>query len=128
MIASMSMVASKRPDLIKKAFLEQEKNKAGIYTVKLYIRGRPTLISIDDKILFDYTTPSLERWSGQIKSLHYSRISQRNPSMWGPLLEKAMAKVGANTVHRIDKTKVQSFFGIFLYVVGTIFIYRYLNL
>ena len=39
-----------------------------------------------------------------------------------------MAKVGANTVHKIDKTKVQAFFGIFLYVVGTVFIYRYLNL
>ena len=39
-----------------------------------------------------------------------------------------MARVGANTVHKIDKTKVQAFFGIFLYVVGTIFIYRYLNL
>ena len=39
-----------------------------------------------------------------------------------------MARVGANTVHKIDKSKVQAFFGIFLYVVGTIFIYRYLNL
>ncbi len=39
-----------------------------------------------------------------------------------------MARVGANTVHRINKSKVQAFFGIFLYVVGTIFIYRYLNL
>ena len=39
-----------------------------------------------------------------------------------------MARVGANAIHKIDKTKVQSFFGIFLYVVGTIFIYRYLNL
>ena len=39
-----------------------------------------------------------------------------------------MARVGANTVHRIDKTKVQAFFGIFLYIVGTIFIYRYLSL
>ena len=39
-----------------------------------------------------------------------------------------MAKVGANTVHRIDKTKVQAFFGIFLYIIGTVFIYRYLNL
>ncbi len=39
-----------------------------------------------------------------------------------------MARVGANTVHKIDKTKVQAFFGIFLYIVGTIFIYRYLNL
>ena len=39
-----------------------------------------------------------------------------------------MARVGANTVHRIDKSKVQVFFGIFLYVVGTIFLYRYLNI
>ena len=39
-----------------------------------------------------------------------------------------MARVGANTVHKIDKYKVQAFFGIFLYVVGTVFIYRYLNL
>jgi uncharacterized protein len=39
-----------------------------------------------------------------------------------------MAKVGANTVHRINKLKVQAFFGIFLYIVGTVFIYRYLKL
>tara|TARA_B110000014_G_scaffold177095_1_gene126810 strand:- start:60 stop:893 length:834 start_codon:yes stop_codon:yes gene_type:complete len=39
-----------------------------------------------------------------------------------------MARVGANTVHKIDKSKVQALFGIFLYVVGTVFIYRYLNL
>jgi uncharacterized protein len=39
-----------------------------------------------------------------------------------------MARVGANTVHRINKSKIQAFFGIFLYVIGTVFIYRYLNL
>ena len=39
-----------------------------------------------------------------------------------------MARVGANTVHKINKTKVQTLFGIFLFVVGTTFIYRYLNL
>jgi uncharacterized protein len=39
-----------------------------------------------------------------------------------------MARVGANTVHRINKSKVQVFFGIFLYVIGTVFIYRYLHL
>ena len=38
-----------------------------------------------------------------------------------------MAKVGANTVHRLDRSKIQSFFGIFLYVIGTIFLYRYLS-
>ena len=39
-----------------------------------------------------------------------------------------MARVGANTVHKINKTIVQTLFGIFLFVVGTSFIYRYLNL
>ena len=39
-----------------------------------------------------------------------------------------MARVGANTIHKVDKTKVQAFFGIFLFIVGTIFIYRFLNL
>ncbi len=37
-----------------------------------------------------------------------------------------MARVGANTVHKLNKSKIQKFFGIFLYVVGTIFLYRYL--
>ena len=39
-----------------------------------------------------------------------------------------MAKVGANQAHKIDKVKLQVFFGIFLFVVGTIFIYRYSSL
>ena len=39
-----------------------------------------------------------------------------------------MAKVGANSAHKINKIKLQVFFGIFLYVVGTIFIYRYSSL
>ena len=39
-----------------------------------------------------------------------------------------MARVGANTVHKMDKVKSQRMFGIFLYVIGTIFIYRFLSL
>jgi uncharacterized membrane protein YfcA len=39
-----------------------------------------------------------------------------------------MAKIGANSAHKIDKTKLQVFFGIFLYVVGTIFVLRYSGL
>ena len=39
-----------------------------------------------------------------------------------------MAKVGANKAHKINKVKLQVYFGIFLYVVGTIFIYRYSGL
>ena len=39
-----------------------------------------------------------------------------------------MARVGANVVHRIEKAKITKFFGIFLLVVGTIFLYRYLKI
>ena len=39
-----------------------------------------------------------------------------------------MAKVGANQAYKINKVKLQVFFGIFLYVVGTIFVFRYSSL
>ena len=39
-----------------------------------------------------------------------------------------MARVGANTSNKMDKSKLQRFFGIFLYVIGTLFLYRYLNI
>ena len=39
-----------------------------------------------------------------------------------------MARVGANTAHKMNKSQLQRFFGIFLYVIGTVFIYRYLNI
>ena len=39
-----------------------------------------------------------------------------------------MARIGANTSNNMDKSKLQRFFGIFLYVVGTLFLYRYLNI
>jgi len=36
-----------------------------------------------------------------------------------------MARIGANTVHRINKNKVTKLFGVFLFVIGTVFLYRY---
>ena len=39
-----------------------------------------------------------------------------------------MARVGANTVYKMDKLKAQRLFGVFLYVIGTIFIYRFFNI
>ena len=39
-----------------------------------------------------------------------------------------MARVGANTSNKMDKSKLQRFFGIFLYIIGTLFLYRYLSL
>jgi len=39
-----------------------------------------------------------------------------------------MARIGANTMHKTNKEKVTKLFGIFLYIVGTIFLLRYLNI
>ena len=36
-----------------------------------------------------------------------------------------MAKFGANTVHKLNKKIITKLFGIFLYLVGLIFLYRY---
>ena len=39
-----------------------------------------------------------------------------------------MARLGANTVYKMNKVKAQRLFGVFLYAVCTIFIYRYFNI
>lgn len=39
-----------------------------------------------------------------------------------------MARVGANTTHKINKSIVTKLFGIFLFIVGSIFLYRYLQI
>ena len=39
-----------------------------------------------------------------------------------------MARIGAKTVHRIDKKKISKLFGIFLLVVATKFLFEFLNL
>ena len=39
-----------------------------------------------------------------------------------------MARIGVNTVHKMSKIKAQRLFGVFLYVIGTVFIYRYFKM
>ena len=39
-----------------------------------------------------------------------------------------MARIGARTVHRIDKNKISKLFGIFLLIISTRFLFEYLNL
>ena len=39
-----------------------------------------------------------------------------------------MARIGANTVHQIDKNKVTKLFGMFLFVVGSILFYQYFKI
>ena len=55
----------------------------GLYGIRFYIRGKPWVVTVDDKMLFQ---------NGQLK---YMRVADNN-SMWAPILEKAWAKVKGN--------------------------------
>jgi hypothetical protein len=46
----MSSIAVDK-DKIKKVFITKEVNKAGIYTLKLMIRGRPWVLTVDDTVI-----------------------------------------------------------------------------
>tara|TARA_B110000263_G_C15258815_1_gene487807 strand:+ start:512 stop:1297 length:786 start_codon:yes stop_codon:yes gene_type:complete len=39
-----------------------------------------------------------------------------------------MARIGANMVHKINKNKITKLFGIFLFIIGTVFLYRYFQI
>lgn len=78
--------------MIKDKFIQNKSNKAGIYTIKMYLRGKPTLITIDDTLFFKQDTilSSAKPYPA------YARIDPTNLTIWGPLLEKAWAKINGN--------------------------------
>ena len=39
-----------------------------------------------------------------------------------------MARIGARTVHRIDKNKISKFFGLFLLIIATKFLFEYFKI
>lgn len=74
------------PDLVKNAFENTDKSESGLYNVRFYIRGKPWTVSIDDYLAFhDYSDPELV--AGHIGA---------DGAIWGPLMEKAWAKVKGN--------------------------------
>eukprot|EP00355_Strombidium_rassoulzadegani_P005559 CAMPEP_0168620598 /NCGR_PEP_ID=MMETSP0449_2-20121227/7231_1 /TAXON_ID=1082188 /ORGANISM="Strombidium rassoulzadegani, Strain ras09" /LENGTH=232 /DNA_ID=CAMNT_0008661631 /DNA_START=347 /DNA_END=1046 /DNA_ORIENTATION=- len=72
------------PELVNEIFLTQEKNKAGIYAIRLFIRGKPWIVTVDDEVIM---------WRS--RELKYAKLGENN-AMWGPLLEKAWSKVKGN--------------------------------
>ena len=44
---------SEYPELAKSIFLTKEKNDVGIYAVKFFVRGKPWVVTVDDKLLFE---------------------------------------------------------------------------
>jgi len=61
-------------------FLTPIDNTAGIYGLTFFIRGKPWVVDVDDRLFF----------SGN--KLTFAQPSEKG-IMWGPILEKAWAKV-----------------------------------
>ena len=74
------------PDLVKSVFLTQEKNDAGVYAFRFYIRGKPWVVTVDDNFLFTNDMTTGERQP------YFARID-KNQQFWAMMLEKAWAKV-----------------------------------
>ena len=90
-MASLSALG-KKPEAVKNLFITKEVNKVGLYTLKLYIRGKPWLITIDDSLQFENDT-FIHRWfTGVQPNALLARPSDQYPSLWALLLEKAFAK------------------------------------
>lgn len=91
-IAAMISVAIK-PERIRDLFIIDEKNKAGIYAVKLYIRAKPYVVTVDDSILM---------WShslfneNRVKDKHRFVKGKVDERFWPIILEKAIAKMRGN--------------------------------
>ena len=84
-MAAMAAIAE-FPSLVKNIVLTQTKNVAGIFGVKLYILGRPYVISVDDSLLY----------VNQTGKPVFAQLSDDGTAIWGAVVEKAYAKVIGN--------------------------------
>ena len=88
------------PERVKSLFVDQDKNDKGIYTLKLYIRGKPWLVQVDDVMLVtmesshgDDREDNLDKMSDQLR---FAKYESKYNSLWAPILEKAFMKVRGN--------------------------------
>jgi len=52
-LASTAAIAY-RPDRIKNIFITQTYNKEGIFALKMYVRGKPIVVTVDEVMPFYY--------------------------------------------------------------------------
>lgn len=77
---------------VKEIFISKDSNRAGIYQVTLYLRGKPNVITVDDTVLYHQPT----------QSNSFSTYNPDKPTMWGPIIEKAWSKMNANYLNSED--------------------------
>ena len=87
MVAASSAVASD-PERIKKIFLTQTLNSAGVYALQFYLLGVPVTVSVDEQL------PFKTDWKGDYRTIYGA--PGVDGSLWFPILEKAAAKMYGN--------------------------------
>lgn len=91
---------AEKPKRLEKIFLNTngETNKNGIYAVNLYVLGVPHTVIVDDYL-------PLQKLRQRDGSYAYETLFAHltdDQSMWGSILEKAMAKVHGNYQHLVS--------------------------
>lgn len=85
-MASLSCIGE-FPDLVKNVFLTEATNDQNAIAVRFFIRGKPWVLTIDEKLLFvGSSNPYLK----------FSKRSADGNALWAALLEKAWAKMKGN--------------------------------
>ena len=54
--SAMVAIASRKPHLIERLFVNKAQNQEGIYGVSLYVKGKPWVISVDDTFFVNSKT------------------------------------------------------------------------
>jgi hypothetical protein len=75
------------PDLTKSVFLTQTKNSVNAIAVKYYVRGKPWVLTVDEKMLFVGTSNPY---------LKFAKATTDGNAMWAAIAEKAWAKMKGN--------------------------------
>ena len=88
-VAAMSTVAE-FPTLIQDMFVTPQRNDAGIYVIRFFIRGKPWYVDVDDFLLW-VKGNSRNNYEPTLKFA--SPFGGASGGMWGPIIEKAWSKV-----------------------------------
>jgi hypothetical protein len=73
------------PELVENTFVTNTVNDAGIYAVRFFIRGKPWIVTVDDEVAV------VNNVDGSSDLLFAD--AGAGGSLWGPILEKAWAKM-----------------------------------
>lgn len=82
-MAALGSVAAHGTHILEHVFLTDEVSANGLFAVQMYLRGKPWVLTVDDKFWAEYDAYHLH--------LKYATIYRDH--IWVPLLEKAWAKL-----------------------------------